>query len=292
MSYASIAELRDYLDQLPNYGQQLITVTGSPTGGTFTLLYEGVATGAIAYNATATALKTALQAHASISTNVKVTGPPGAWLAQFQGVLATDAGPLSLGTNSLTGGTSPSVLIVPSLDAKFQKVLDRASRIIDTYLGYSLPALATDEQIVYGDGTDYLTLPPFAVGSITEITAPAGYTVPDYIEVDGVLIVTRSDIVGTLYGSEALAGRLYRPEGGWLAGVPYTVAATFGTTRQDDLVEACLEIAVDLWRFKDAGSIKSVGVEGAGVVTGKGLPTTAREILDARRARASFPGVW
>lgn len=293
MSYATIAELREYLDQLPNYGQQSITVTGAPSGGTFTLLYEGVATGAIAYNATATTVQTALRAHAAIgSSGVNVTGPPGAWLAKFQGSLATDAGPLSLGTNSLTGGTSPSVLVVPAIDAKLQRVLDRASRMIDTYLGFSLPALATDEQIVYGDGTDYLTLPPFAAGSITEITAPASYTVPDYIEGDGVLIVTRSDLTGALYSSQALAGRLYYPQGGWLAGVPYTVAATFGTTRQDDLVEACLEIAVDLWRFRDAGSIKMVGVEGAGVVSGKGLPPTAKIILDARLARASFPGVW
>lgn len=295
MSYATIAEFRDYLDQLPEYGQQRITVTGSPSGGTFTLAYEGVATGAIAYNATATAVQTALRAHAAIGVSgVKVSGPPGNWLAKFQGDLATDAGPLSLGTNSLTGGTSPSVTVAVASDARIQKVLNRATQIIDTVLGLSFTLSdAPGNSIVYGDGTDYLVPPAFVAGSVTAVTAPSGYTVPAYSAIDGVLIVTRDGLMGPLYGSEALAGRLYQLLGGWLPGVPYTVAATFGYSAiPADIVEACLEIAVDLWRFKDAGSIKVVGVEGAGMVTGKGLPATAKAILDARLARASFPGVW
>lgn len=295
MSYATVAELREYLDQLPNYGQQRITVTGSPSGGTFTLLYEGVATAAVAYNATATAVQTALRAHAAIgSGGVNVTGPPGAWLAKFQGTLATDAGPLSLGTNSLSGGTAPSVTIANALDARLQKALDRATQIIDTYLGFSFTLSgAAGTQVVYGDGTDYLEPPAFVAGSVTLVTAPNGYTVPTYTIANGVLQVTRDGLIGPLYGSEALTGRLYSPLGGWLAGVPYTVAATFGYSAYPaDIVEACLEIAVDLWRFKDAGSIKVVGVEGAGMVSGKGLPATAKTILDARLLRAGFPGVW
>lgn len=295
MSYASIAEWRDYMDQAPNYGQQLITVTGSPSGGTFTLLYEGVATGAIAYNATATVVQTALRAHAAIgSGGVNVTGRAGVWTAKFQGALATDAGPLTLGTNSLTGGTAPSVTIAIANDAKIQRVLDRATAIIDLYLGssFTLSTIA-GTRIVYGDGTDYLEPPAFVSGSVTAVTAPTGYTIPTYTVIDGVLIITRDSLLGPLYGSEALAGRLYTPLGGWLAGVPWTVAATYGySTYPTDIVEACLEIAVDLWRFKDAGSIKSVGVEGAGIVTGKGLPPTAKLILDRRLADATFPGVY
>lgn len=291
MSYATVAELREYLDQLPEYGQQRITVTGTPSGGTYTLVYEGVATGAIAYNATATAFQTALRAHAAIgSSGVNVTGPPGSYLAKFQGALATDAGPLTLGTNSLT--PSGSVTVAAAGDARLQKVLDRASRIIDTYLGFSFESPTTDTRVVYGDGTDFLEPPPFVAGSITAVTAPSSYTVADYTEVDGVLIVTRDDLLGGMYQSETIAGRLYNPIGGWLAGVPYTIAATFGVTRQDDIVEACLEIAVDLWRFKDSGSIKSVGLEGAGMVTGKGLPATAKMILDQHILRASYPGIY
>lgn len=295
MSYATIAELRDYLDQVAEYGSQRITVTGSPGGGTYTLLYEGVATGAIAHNATATAVQTALRAHAAIgSSGVKVTGRPGAYLAAFQGVLATDAGPLSLGTNSLTGGTAPSVTVAAANDARYQKVLDRATQIIDTILGTTFPTAGSPStRVVYGDGTDYLVPPAFVSGSVTAVTAPTGYTVASYTVIDGVLIVTRDSLLGGMYGSESLAGRLYAPLGGWLAGVPYTVAATFGySATPDDIKEACLEIAVDLWRFKDSGSIKMAGVEGAGVVRGKGLPETARTILEARLQRLSFPGVY
>lgn len=295
MSYATVAELREYLDQLPEYGQQRITVTGSPAGGTFTLNYEGVASGTIAPNATATTVQTALRAHAAIgSAGVNVTGPPGSYLAKFQGVLATDAGPLSLGTNSLTGGTAPSVTIANALDARLQKVLNRANAIIDTYLGFSFTLSGTPAtQVVYGDGTDFLEPPPFIAGSVTLVTVPTGYTAPAYTAIDGVLVVTRDSLLGGMYESETIAGRLYNPIGGWLAGVPYTVAATFGYSAiPEDIKEACLEIAVDLWRFKDAGSIKMVGVSGAGVVSGKGLPATAKAILDKRLLDASFPGVW
>lgn len=293
MSYATIAELREYLDQLPSYGAQRITITGAPAGGTYTLVYAGVASASIAYNASATTVQTALRGITGIGTaGVKVTGAPGDYLAQFQGSLATDAGPLSLGTNSLTGGDLPSVAITIATDALLQKVLDRASALIDLYLGFSLDTPALDTQIIYGDGTDFLALPAYIAGSISGVTAPDGYTVPDYIEQAGALRVVRDDLLLPLFDAETIAGRLYSPAGGWLLGVPYTVAATFGSVRQDDIVEACLEIAVDLWRFKDSGSIKTVGVEGAGMVTGKGLPATAKMILDRRLADANFPGVW
>lgn len=296
MSYATTAELRDYLDQVPEYGQQRLTITGSPAGGTFTLTYEGTASAALNHNATATAVQAALRAIAAIgSTGVNVTGRPGGpWLAKFQGALATDAALLALGTNSLTGGTTPSITIAAAQDARLQKILDRATAIIDTYLGVTFPTAEEDaEQVVYGDGTDYLVPPAFVAGSASLVEAPASYTVPDYIEQGAALVVTRNSLLGTLHGAQALGGRLHTPLGGWLAGVPYTVTATFGYAAiPDDIKEACLEIAVDLFRFKDAGSIKMVGVEGAGVVSGKGLPATAKIILDRRLADLSVPGVW
>lgn len=296
MAYATTVELRDYLDQVPEYGQQRLTVTGSPSGGTFTVTYDGAATAALAYNATATAVQTALRAIAAIgSTGVNVTGKPGGpWLAKFQGALATDAPLLVLGANSLTGGTSPSLTIAAAQDARLQKILDRATAIIDTYLGVAFPASGSPStRIVYGDGTDYLVPPAFVTGSVTAVTAPTGYTVPTYTVIDGVLIITRDGLMGPLYGSESLSARLYAPLGGWLAGVPWTVAATFGySATPDDIKECCLEIAVDLYRFRDAGSIKMVGVEGAGVVSGKGLPPTAKIILDRRLVNLSVPGVW
>lgn len=49
--------------------QQLITVTGEPQSGTFTLTFDGYTTGDIAWNATAAAMKTALVALPNIDIN-------------------------------------------------------------------------------------------------------------------------------------------------------------------------------------------------------------------------------
>jgi len=96
----------------------VITVTGSPTGGTFTLKYRGQETGTIAYNDSAANVQTALRALSNIgSTGVSVSGSGGGpWTVTFAGPLAnTDVFTLQLGTNSLTGGTSPSVTIAQSV---------------------------------------------------------------------------------------------------------------------------------------------------------------------------------
>ncbi|HEY1466379.1 MAG TPA: hypothetical protein VGF11_04935, partial [Acidimicrobiales bacterium] len=55
--------------------QQTVTITGGPTGGTFTLTYAGQTTTAIPYNATAAVVQAALIALTNIGPNdVTVTG--------------------------------------------------------------------------------------------------------------------------------------------------------------------------------------------------------------------------
>src|SRR5215217_5547460 len=57
--------------------QQTVTITGTPTGGTFTLTYAGATTAAIAYNAAAAAVTTALEALPNIGPgNVLTSGGP------------------------------------------------------------------------------------------------------------------------------------------------------------------------------------------------------------------------
>jgi len=94
---------------------QDIALTGSPTGGTLTLTFGGQTTGALAYNATATAVQAALQALSSIgSGNVTVTAAPSGsgWEVRFTGALANSYQGVITGTGaSLTGGTSPAVAI-------------------------------------------------------------------------------------------------------------------------------------------------------------------------------------
>lgn len=93
---------------------QTATVTGAPTGGTFTLTWSGQTTAAIAWNATAAAVQSALAALSNIGAgNVQVTGANGGpYTVKFIGSLAnTDVAAMTASGAGLTGGTSPGVTI-------------------------------------------------------------------------------------------------------------------------------------------------------------------------------------
>jgi len=95
---------------------QTIQVTGAPTGGTYTLTFGGQTTATINWNDPASTVQTRLRALTSInSPNVIVTGGPGPatpYTVDFVGTLGFASQALiTLQTNSLTGGTSPSVSI-------------------------------------------------------------------------------------------------------------------------------------------------------------------------------------
>lgn len=88
---------------------QTITVTGTPTGGTFTLNFAGNVTAPIAYNAAGATVQTAVRALGGIFSLVTVTGA-GPYTLTFPDAGGAQLG--NLGTNALTGGTSPSVTVV------------------------------------------------------------------------------------------------------------------------------------------------------------------------------------
>lgn len=111
---------------------QKVKVTGSPTGGTFTLTAGGKTTAAIAYNATIDAVASALEALDSVGTgNVKVTGTS---LASTDGFNVSWVGTL-LGntqtitaTASLTGGSTPGVTITAVTSPNGWKSVGHTSR--------------------------------------------------------------------------------------------------------------------------------------------------------------------
>ena len=83
-----------------------LTVTGTPTGGTFTLFVNGAATAPIAYNANAAAVAAAINA---------ISGVTG-----IAGVTASGTSPIAITfpstvgvtvTHALTGGTSPAAAV-------------------------------------------------------------------------------------------------------------------------------------------------------------------------------------
>lgn len=104
----------------PDSTVYVITVTGTPTGGSYTLdvTADGstAETAAIAYNATAAAVQAAIVALANVPADgVTVTGSAGGpYTVTFAGELTDEVVTVALNDNSLTGGSTPSVTTVES----------------------------------------------------------------------------------------------------------------------------------------------------------------------------------
>ncbi len=114
---------------------QTVTITGTPTGGTFTLSFRGEETAALAHNADGAAVQAALVALASIGAGgVTVSGSAGGpSTVTFTGALAGGNVPLLvLSDNSLTGGTDPDATIEAATGGVTQRKV-----------GYVIPAAYT-----------------------------------------------------------------------------------------------------------------------------------------------------
>lgn len=96
---------------------QTVTISGSPTGGSFTLTFSGETTGAIAYNATASAVTTALTALSNINSGDVSTTGTGPYTITFAGQYANANVPTMTGSGAgLTGGTSPAVAVATTTE--------------------------------------------------------------------------------------------------------------------------------------------------------------------------------
>lgn len=92
---------------------QTVTITGTPTGGSFTLTYEGKTTAAIAYNATGAQVRAALIAGTDLTAN-QLSATSGGPLPGTAVVVTFDTGSnvsQMTATGSLTGGTTPAVAV-------------------------------------------------------------------------------------------------------------------------------------------------------------------------------------
>jgi hypothetical protein len=100
----------------PTSEVQTVTVTGAPTGGTYTLTFSGQTTAGIPYNATAAQVKSALEALSNVDVgDVLVSGGPHpgtAIVVAFAGqYLGDDQTQMTASAAGLTGGTSPAVTV-------------------------------------------------------------------------------------------------------------------------------------------------------------------------------------
>jgi hypothetical protein len=116
---------------------QTLTVTGSPTGGTFTLTFGGQTTGTITYNASAATVEAALSALSNVKDeDITVTGSAGGpWTVTFGGGVydGSNVGQITLGTNSLTGGSSPTVAVATTTGGGGALTVSGASIASQTY---------------------------------------------------------------------------------------------------------------------------------------------------------------
>ena len=176
-------------------------------------------------------------------------------------------------------------------DAALTARLDQAQAMVDAYLGAdaSLTLAAAGTRVVYGTGTIYLPLPAHTAGSVTLVSVPSGYTVPTYIQQDGALVITESTgvIAQPAYGG--LWATSYTYNAYWQPGLAYTVSAAFGydASTLAILKAVTLDLAVQLWRYKDSGGSETIGAEGGITTVRSGLTMLHKLSLDAVKRRIS-----
>lgn len=118
---------------------QTITISGTPTGGTFTLTFTDengttYTSGAIAYNASAADTLTALRAMACFETDdVSATGgafPGTPVVVTFAGkYIGKDVALMTGDDASLTGGTAETVVAVTTTTPRMKRVIGRVSPV-------------------------------------------------------------------------------------------------------------------------------------------------------------------
>lgn len=129
---------------------QTVTITGTPTGGNFNISYAGQTTGAIAYNASAANVDTALEALSNIAAGEVVCagGPlPGtAVTVTFaNGLGSTNIALMTADSTNLTGGTTPTASIATTTTGYGAESVT-INAAIDT-LGTAVDTMVTDAAI-------------------------------------------------------------------------------------------------------------------------------------------------
>jgi len=129
MGFSPVNEGQEYILKLIFHAplalvncEQLITITGTPAGGSYKLSAGDpvgtIETISIAYNAADSTVQAALETLTAIGAgNVLVTGSAGGpYTVEFIGDLAAKPIPLLyMSTNALTGGSSPTVVVTSSV---------------------------------------------------------------------------------------------------------------------------------------------------------------------------------
>lgn len=102
---------------------QVVTITGTPTGGTFNLSIGGLVASGIAYNAATAAVQTAIRALSPQWAGATVSGTAGTTYTITLSPLGGAAAPI-IASHALTGGTNPNVVVAqsPVIDTKLRAI--------------------------------------------------------------------------------------------------------------------------------------------------------------------------
>lgn len=104
---------------------QTLTISGSPTGGTFTVTHSGQTTAAIAYNASAAAVQSAINKLNGVNVTVTLSGA--VYTVTFHEPVGNAA--QMTATGSFTGGSSPAITPATSTAGTTNGSLVRAVRL-------------------------------------------------------------------------------------------------------------------------------------------------------------------
>ncbi len=172
----------------------------------------------------------------------------------------------------------PQVKDGPDTDLLLTNVLDRAHAIVDEALGFTFAgydATPTTRDVLCKHNGAWLELPPHKPGTVTAVQSLSGR---------GTSSETLADETDWLEESD---GRLYRGRG-WGACSWYRITALWGYGQPpESIVEVEIEIAVNIWRGRDASSWQSdTGADGQGATSfNRALTWAQRSIIEGVRQR-------
>jgi len=172
----------------------------------------------------------------------------------------------------------PQVASGSANDVLLQAVLDRATEIVDLELAFSFAGYGTKAaKDVRAEGGEYLNLPGHKAASVTTVYA---------VSSKGASYESTSEITDF---EELEDGRLYYCTG-WTQGGWYRVTAEYGYgTVPEAIVEVTLQVAINIWRSRDATGT-TIGPDGQGQVSvNRALTWNQRSIID--RVRGTYLGV-
>lgn len=166
-------------------------------------------------------------------------------------------------------------------DDLHESIIPRASRIIDDLCHVKAGYFGVADQrcktgVLFGSGTRSLRMPPYICGSIqyAEYDGDCDAIFPDYVEF--------ADEAGVQW-LKAKAGEYFA------ADATIEITARWGwACVPDDIVEATIELAMAMWRQKDAAFLRvQADINGAGGVSGAAVPERVKQICEHwKRKRA------